>query len=428
MSRHSSTPRTLLIVCILLTLTIFAFIGVAELYFRMSAPFNAKTWHWRFDPRFGTNQEPGAVVQHTNGVDFWQRTTANSFGFLDREPPRGEAGDRCRVLFIGDSFVEAAQIPIESKFHVLFEGLARLKLPALQIETLAFGTSGTGQANQLSFYEEFGAPLQPDVVVLVVSGNDFANNSSLLESVRNGWHPSHLPRLFFRRKNEGARRLPIDPDWRQYRLDDPVDGAPALHEILIEHSYLYHWMFRHLQAKRPLLAALIIGQSRADIWTARMRAIQDIDGFEDAFADWHFPDDLNLDAMFYSDGLLPPVFEDALSLTGHALDEFRRYAHEDGFHLVVFAGHGLSPEVKPGTERFGRTMNGRGALARLEELTAVRNIDLVDQTAYLLAQGGTRREARFRRDAHWSEQGHEWAAGAMLDYFLANTEVCSRSE
>ena len=102
------------------------------------------------------------------------------------------------------------------------------------------GYSGTGQTNQLAFYDHFGAELKPDVVVLVVVNNDLANNSAALESIRNGWHPLKPPRLFFHRERSQAsfHPLPIAEDWSEHRPNtaywwalhaiDAADGTRSL--------------------------------------------------------------------------------------------------------------------------------------------------------------------------------------------------------
>jgi hypothetical protein len=419
--------RSLLVILGIVALLLSVTVGIAEVYLRLTVPFITTNWPGRFDPRFGDNFIPGEILHWTNGVDFWTRTRANSLGFLDREPPEAPPDSGCRVLFIGDSIVQASQVPIEKKSHVIFETLAREQLPALGVETVALGSTGTGQANQLAYYERFGPGLQPDVVVLVVAGNDLANNSPLLESLRYGWHPGHLPRLFFVVTPDGDHiaRQAIDPDWKQYRLSEPYKAQRPAHQYLNEHGYSYNWLYTHIERHLPALAGLISGQSSASYVATRMRDIENLDGFEEAYAEWDYPDDLDMNHMFHAADPLPPVFRQALQLTGHALDEFQHRAQADGFHLLMLAAYNVTRHYAPGTVRMGRSMRDRGAFLRLEELAAARDIPLIDQYGYILEQGGDPGEARFSVDRHWSEQGHVWAAEAVLEYFRHNPQLCS---
>src|SRR5689334_3400937 len=75
--------------------------------------------------------------------------------------------------------------------------------------------SGTGQANQLPYYERNRAELAPDLVVLLFIKNDFANNSPLLEAVRHGWDPERSPRAFLR---PDCSRIGIAADWQRHVL------------------------------------------------------------------------------------------------------------------------------------------------------------------------------------------------------------------
>jgi hypothetical protein len=110
---------------------------------------------------------------------------------------------------------------------------------------------------------------------------------------------------------------------------------------------------------------------------------------------------------------LPPVFEEAVEFTGFALDQFMERARRDHFKLVVLA------EARVGTRTRDAWM-----LKRLAALLKPRGIPLIDQAAYIASVGGTARGARFTHDAHWSPQGHRWAAEAMLRFLKANPSYC----
>src|SRR5262249_20347384 len=155
-----------------------------ELYFRYQTPFGAPVWPGKFDPSVGFIFQPEAELRWTNDLDFWSIQRTNKWGFPDREPRETPVGStECHISFIGDSFVEAAQVPMSEKVHVVLEKLAEEKVPDMHVVTSAFGHSGTGQLNQLPFYDEFARKLRPKVVVLVFVRNDFANNSKVLEAV-----------------------------------------------------------------------------------------------------------------------------------------------------------------------------------------------------------------------------------------------------
>ena len=103
-----------------------ALIGVVgEAYLRLTVPFVESDLPYAWSPTAGMIFTPNAEVRHTNGLDFWTISRTNSLGFPDREPVGLErAAASCHVAMIGDSYVEALQVPIADKFHVRLEALA----------------------------------------------------------------------------------------------------------------------------------------------------------------------------------------------------------------------------------------------------------------------------------------------------------------
>ncbi|RME58557.1 hypothetical protein D6779_06250 [Candidatus Parcubacteria bacterium] len=384
-----------------------------ELYFRREMPFISTVWPTHFDDRYGFNFEPNAEVRWTNLADYWVSERTNSLGFLDREPPVKEKGeDVCRVVFIGDSFVEAAQVPLRDKFHIVFESMANQSLrTGFRYETIAFGYSGAGQINELPFYDVFAKSFEPDVLVLVFVVNDFANNSPELESVRNGWHPYHPPRLFyaFDRERNSYTVIPIDPMWMDYLLPKSIFVPTPQNRVgqwLQNKSYLYAWLSSRYNF-------MFRASKMAEIYRNRMVSLEK-QGLvsADVFGTWD-PRLKNMDIMF-DENALPPVFQDAIALTGKAFDEFQARSDRDRFSLVVLSVadvHARYPVM----------------FSRLASLLSERHIPLVDQYEYLQRKGHDPDAAHFRYDGHWNEDGHRWAAEALLEYFKEHPGVCGKN-
>jgi hypothetical protein len=395
-------------------------LAAGEINLRSRLPFNQISWPTQFDQRYGWIFTPGATVNWTNHIDYWTSTKVNSIGFLDREPPAAGAHPGvCRIAFIGDSFVEAAQVAIPDKFHVVFEQMANMQIQyGRRVQTFALGLSATGQSNQLPYYDVFARPLTPDVVVLVFVLNDFANNSTWLESIRNGWGPLHPPRLFFEPGTIPGTfaPLPIDPLWVNYILPPAPNESghpPSWISYLSGHSYLYNWLYAGFLSNSKTLSAWLTGNPLpwADVYLSRQMDIERMTGNPSMFGNWN-PRTVDMDSMFAQPDL-PPVFNDALLITGHALDEFKLRSRTDGFHLVIFSSASISTEGQ-----------GRMAFLRLKKLASDRGIDLVDQYDYITSKGHDPSEASFKHDPHWNEQGHILAAEALLEYFQSHPDIC----
>ena len=206
---------------------LFIIIGLAllalggEAYFRVTKPFMDVSHPREFVPGIGVLFRPNAEVRATNRVDFWAVSRSNRLGFLDREPPPGPAAG-CPVAIIGDSFVEARQVPIADKLQVRLEEMAAAQLPHLNLTASAFGKVASSQAEQLPYYDHYARQLRPRLLVLVFVANDVWNNHPVLTAIRRGRDPQHLPSFSVARNPDGTLALrPPDPDYWQFNLPPP---------------------------------------------------------------------------------------------------------------------------------------------------------------------------------------------------------------
>ena len=394
--------------------TVLVLYLVLEAWARLFPPKDQMVWPLMQNPAVGSTFQPNARVVLSNGLDFRVEERTNEAGFLDRPlPPIARRPGSCRIALIGDSFVEAAQVQISQKAQVELERLMRARWPELPVETLAVGFSGTGQLNQLGYLEATVRPRKPDLIALVFVSNDFANNSSLIEAIRVGWHPAHTPRIFARETASGTLELqPIEPDWSSYKLPAAEDQRPWLHARLHRASRFYRWLYAKLTLQYPALASRI-GQepTEADRTAARIAAIGRLDpAFGRLLAGWDAKTSPGIDRMFDEPDPLPPAFEQALRFTGFAFDTYKARAAADGAKLVVLATH----EVRGKAEE------------RLRTLLGDRQIPLVRLTEHIGRRGGSPSDAHFRHDGHWTPQGHTWAAEALVEH-IASHHVCGRS-
>lgn len=402
----------LLVSCVLL-LVVFV---VGEAYFRLTRPFGQISWPKRFDPRIGFIFEPNAEVRWTNHLDFWVIEKTNSLGFIDREP--GKPSARCHIAFVGDSFIEAAQVKMDDKVQVVIEALAARERPELGLTAAGFGYSGTGQTNQLPFYDHFVRQQRPKLVVLVFVSNDFRNNSAVLESIANGWDPDHPPRLFFRKTEGGIVPISIDPKWRDYILPgQPATIIARTTDILRRYSAFFDWIWRKVELLYPSIG---VGRTALlmSVYKSRYDVLRQREGYRDLLADWNYDGNLFLDDIFYEKEM-PRVFEEAVELTEYALSEFKRRVEADGARLVILATSELSNKKKAGDPEYGRRQ-----FERLRTIASRQGIPLIDQYEFIEKVGGEQSQARFEHDGHWTAQGHKWAAGAVWAYLKSHPEVC----
>lgn len=127
---------------------------------------------WRHDPRIGWSHRPGqrGLFQR---AEFSHPVEINGSGWRDRERGAHKEPGSLRVAVLGDSFTWGHGVGDEAIFTRLMER----DLPG--VEVLNFGLSGAASDQQLLILRDHVLPAGPDLVLVMVSRNDFA---ALLES------------------------------------------------------------------------------------------------------------------------------------------------------------------------------------------------------------------------------------------------------
>lgn len=368
---------------IIITSAALLTIGIAgEIYLRLFSPFIHSSRPMRFVPAVGMVVEPGVQVRHTDGQHYWTTARSNSLGFVDREPdPERFASAGCRVVAIGDSLTEALEVPIADKFHVLLEERSARDLPDLDVATMAFGLSATAQVHQLALFDEYARQFAPHLLVLVFSHTDLHGNSPHLMAMRRRWHPTRAPYVSAVRDDHGEFRLfPPARDWRQFLLPSRLEAR------------WQQWVHVAIgaSARRSAIAQFVHERARGRwdwyrSWQRRGRRGRAISG----------------------------VRRDALNYTAFALSEFRKRADSAGAALAILAASDLGG---PGHRDF----------ELLNAIAGPLGISVVSHHDYITRHGGDFQDVDASpRDPHWSRQGHQWAAGAVLEWLRDNRQVCA---
>ncbi len=128
------------------------------------------------------------------------KCTLNLYGFRDRDFYVKGWGDKPRVLFIGDSFVEGFMAKDDETIPGVFERIARESGPGL--EAMNFGVSGVGVPSYFKLMSDAIALFRPDHLILVLYANDFPSDPfSLREPVEPLFSSGWLPRSYYVIKN-----------------------------------------------------------------------------------------------------------------------------------------------------------------------------------------------------------------------------------
>jgi hypothetical protein len=136
------------------------------------------------DPVRGTSLRPNAEVLWVEEGNAMVKI--NSEGLHDRERSKIKPDNTFRIAVLGDSQVEARQVPIEANLVSILEKNLRdcepIKNSKENVEVLNFGVSDYGTAQELLTLRNFVWDYSPDMIVLgFLSANDIRNNSRTLD-------------------------------------------------------------------------------------------------------------------------------------------------------------------------------------------------------------------------------------------------------
>lgn len=137
------------------------------------------------DEYCGSRLEPGFI-------GYWSKEGAapievNSFGFRDREHAIEKPDNVVRIAVLGDSYIEAFQVPIHEMFGSVLEKTlnARAQPNGPSFEVLSFGVSGWSTSQELLCLRHHVWQFEPDIVLLAfLPQNDVRGNSRSLEPER----------------------------------------------------------------------------------------------------------------------------------------------------------------------------------------------------------------------------------------------------
>jgi hypothetical protein len=320
-----------------------------------------------FDPSVGYRFVPDASgIQFNPGcwLDYRQVIHINSKGLRDEELPY-EHGRKFRVLVLGDSFVEAKQVPLEDTFQALLE-------KSMGVEVVAAGHGGWGTDNELLWYRSEGFRYDPDLVLLVFQpGNDVQDNS-----IKINYFPDKHPYFLL---DGGELVLHTEPIRSQGATG--LGGAlkSALHDFTLEHSYLYKLFvlrYRRLQLVRgtqpfALDAAAQAGQAEADL-----------------------------------DALYQDLYDEAFTLTIALIEQLRQQVEADGAEFVVaIASSDRQIYIGGDNARFSMAFVDRG-VAHIDLLPSIREAHSED------------RPMHFACDGHWTVDAHRVVARELQEFLL----------
>jgi hypothetical protein len=372
--------------------------GVAfEVAVRLFVPVS--DFFWRADPVVGITMIPGKRGRFVKPGLFDVQVETNSHGFRDREHALAKPAGTTRILVLGDSYMEALQVPFERSLSALLED--ELRRRGHPVEVINLGVSGFGTAREYLMLREYGLRYEPDLVLLFFVGNDLPNNSRRLEGLP--YVPYPVP--------NGDGSVARDESGRP-RFTPIVDRASPLGvvaTVLKDYSKGYRFVRATIESSAPIHALL---------YRLGVMATPPAQGGPSAPG---APANAGLYEIYRASE--NPAWREAWALTEDFLLETKRLAADTRARLVVVlipapwevypalwdgavsrAPSLRAPDVDPGApaRRLGAFLRGHG-VAHVDLLPGFRERASASPSLY------------FPGDAHWTAAGHRLAADLLAE-------------
>lgn len=335
-----------------------------------------------FHPVYGFFHRPGAsgwieTPEFTSYVSF------NSRGLRDREVALPKPAGGYRVLVLGDSFVEGAQVPVEDTVSRRLEPLLAAAAPGRPVDAVNAGNAGFGTAQEVLFLEHDGAAYQPDVVVLVY----FVDNDL----------PDNGYRVARERKLDTTRRPFFVPDGRggielRPGLAPPPDRLEAVRPLLrrsVSYNLVENFLLWH-EARE---------QEQAQIGKNRPTYLVDP----------------------------PEEWDEAWWVTEQILGRARESTRALGAELVVVAAPSyfqLDADawrwLVGGDTRERNVYEQEAPNRRLAEIAERQGLHFLDLLPSIRQAHQSGARLYFPADGHWTSEGHAFAARQVAEYLTAS--------
>lgn len=348
----------------------------------------------QFVPGIGAMHIPHAYYRNTK--EGFSEGYFNSHGFRDYERSYAKPSDTFRILVLGDSFVEALQVPLENSFPALLEKKLNENHPLPKFEVLNLGQSGFGTADEYLRYLNFGVKYDPDIVILAfLTGNDFRNNSRFLNVEEVG--PYYV---FDKDENLVLDRTLIDQYEKSLTLPQRVfqfiKRKSYLVNFISERLYLLSFQSRHL-AFEHLGSGGALGEL----------------------------EDTNIYSPVMSDR-----WKEALAITEALLSKFKNTIEENGQRFVLITlsnADQLDPEAQVHLKKaFGIPFDFEQPDRIIEKFATRERIPYLKLMPvfrdYHVRTGKTLHGFGGRESGHWNETGH-WLAAKKIFEFLTEKNL-----
>ena len=310
----------------------------------------------------------------------------NSLGFNDKDYLFDKPENTFRIVVLGDSYVEALQVPLEKSFHKIMEKQLNEKWDQ-NFEVISFGVSGNGARRNFELLLEHGIKFEPDLVIMeFLEGNDVRNDSVSLQVLQ-------------RRQAEKLNQI------------TPILFQPE--------AYQANERMPHFLRKSRLLE--VVGQGIVNLKYKHRR--------KSASPEEAIP----FDNLVYA-GRMDKNWQRAWDITLEHILKGTELSLSVGADFVVVAFNETATMTEdarkaflarlPLTEKFGWDLDHPRRIVR--SFCADHKIRFLDLNPIFGAEARKGTPLHYPHDGHWNESGHQLAAQSILQYLTDQSLLPNR--
>jgi hypothetical protein len=332
--------------------------------------------------------------------DCFQNTVqTNRYGFHSKDYEQDKPDGVYRIAVLGDSFVEAQQVPLEKTFPYLLENILNdQSVTGLRTEVLSFGISGTATYTNLRYLQAYALRFHPDLIINAFYFNDVQND--VYVSVR-----PDLSRQF----DEEGNVVRTPPEEHVGFMDGIVSAVKKQ----LRNSAVIFSLYKKYHAIR---AGYNSSPEEVSVLSK-----EDEEVISRYSADYQVNKKLSMEyQMLLAEE--PPWWTDAWNVEERLLRELNDVAKENGsdFLLVSLSdGYRVHPELLDRIESFRNRelFDFQKPEERLQEIADRNHFPYLALNPLFKERAfSDDRMTVWPCDGHWNETGHEWAADEISKY------------
>lgn len=318
----------------------------------------------------------------------------NTLGFHAKEFSFTKAPDEFRILILGDSYVEALQVPLEKSFTTLLEEkLNKANISDKKIVVYPIGHSGNGTFLNYLYFLHYGIMLKPDLVILAfLPQNDLRDDSYTLSKI-------YLEQT----KDRIAVMRPF-PEFNE-RGDLVLPNPLKLRKTIALNEF----------AKKLRIVVFLYRKYTDFAVKLYMEKAKNVK------SQYEIPIDFQVALKEY-----PDYYKEAWEIERSLLNIFKKKVQENGAKFLLISltdSWRVHPETIEGNN-WAKEIDvdkPEKILSEIAKELEIPYLPLVPQFREKYSKETT--PETFSCDGHWNETGHRWSAEILLDYFKANKNL-----